>query len=176
MAYSLRCPTCREKFPWKPTDGMPDECPLCQSVVASDRPDDEICLPAIQLQATKNNDKLYRDIERGSEVRMQIAADKLGVPVSEMSDMKVTNMNDRRDAEIAAMPVRNAVTEQMERASQHGGNYGFQQTLGQPSPGQTFGPGVRTGAVVIDGKVVGNNVEPMAGARTHAALKRMMGT
>lgn len=171
MTFVVRCPACRAKLVWTSARPIPATCPLCDAQVASVRPDDEICLPAIRTQATKNNDKLYRDMESGSEARAQIAANQLGVPVSEMSDMKITNLNDRRDSEVAAMATRVA------EAHANGVVGGFPAPAAQqPSPNQTYGPGIRTGAVVANGQVVGNNVAPMAGARAHATIKRMHGS
>lgn len=102
MAFVLRCPDCREKFPWNASKAFPKHCPLCGSNVASDRPDDDIVMPFIRHGKTDRTDKVYRDMERGSEIRAQVAADMAGVPVSEMSGLKITNLNDRKDAEIAA--------------------------------------------------------------------------
>lgn len=132
MAWTFKCPGCRGKFS---CTAWPTVCPLCK--YDTDTPDtDEISGPAIMSAKTKNNDKLYRDIERGSEVRAQMAADHLGVPVSEMSGIKITNLNDRRDAEIMAMPVKNAVTDVMSQAP---GTTGFQAN------GAAFAGAVRTG-------------------------------
>lgn len=114
MAFKLKCTACGEKFPWV-KDKEIHCCPQCGIRFDSDRPDDDVAMPFFRSQKTKNNDKLYRDIEAGSERRAEMAAEMAGVPVSEMSGLKVTNLNDRKDAEIMAMPVQNDVTKFMEQ-------------------------------------------------------------
>ena len=100
--FSAKCPDCDGKFPWEPTKGYPKACPLCG--FDTSLPDDAsaIVLPAFLSTASKNNDKLYRDMEKGSEFRAHAAADMAGVPVSEMSGLKITDLNDRRDTPVAA--------------------------------------------------------------------------
>ncbi len=100
--YSAKCPECGGKFPWEPTKGYPKACPLCG--FDTSLPDDAsaICLPAFLSAASKNNDKLYRDMEKGSEFRAHAAAEMAGVPVSEMSSLKITDLNDRNDTPVAA--------------------------------------------------------------------------
>jgi len=149
MPVLYKCCNCGTKI--RSADGTPpDYClnDLCGARIASDRPDDDVVMPAFKTQATKNNDKLYRDIERGSETRAQIAADQLGVPVSEMSGMKVTNLNDRRDAEIAAMPVVNDITRHMDKSGHQPWAGGGRELLGNA---------------------------PREGASTHARFKAQIG-
>lgn len=123
MAVVLRCSVCRRKFPWKTTEDPPEFCPFddCNSRVASDRADDDIVMPFIRHDNTKKTDQVFRDMERGSEVRAELAAQQLGVPVSEMNGLKITNLNDRRDAEVAAMPVNNSVSQFMQAHPNAGG-------------------------------------------------------
>ena len=114
----IRCPDCREKFQWDITKyGYPDVCPnkACQSRIAHDREDDDIVMPFVRSSTrTKARDQVYRDMERGSEVRAQAAADMLGVPVSDMSGLKITDLNDRqRPGDIAAPPVNNIISQTM---------------------------------------------------------------
>lgn len=42
---------------------------------------------------TAATDKVYRDMERGSEVRAQAAAEMTGASAAEMSGMKITDLN-----------------------------------------------------------------------------------
>ena len=71
-------------------------------------------------------DKVYRDMERASEGRAEQAAEMAGVPVSEMSHLKITNMRDNvQVGESAAMPVVNDVTRQMDAIAARGGQIGF---------------------------------------------------
>lgn len=147
MPVIYKCCECGTKI--RSSDGTPPDCCLndsCGARIASDRPDNDVVMPAFKSQSTKNNDNLYRQIEQGSETRAQIAADQLGVPVSEMSGMKVTNLNDRRDAEIAAMPVVNDITRHMDNTKHQ--------------------PWVNGGRELLGGA-------PREGARTHAKIQSM---
>lgn len=112
----LRCPACREKFKWDLSQKWPRYCPLCREDINNDRPDDEIVMPFIRCNGrTASADKLYRDMERGSEMRAEMAASMLGTSVAEQSSLKITDMNDRKDAEFAhvMVPVDNPVGQAM---------------------------------------------------------------
>lgn len=99
MAFKLRCPVCRGSFRWNPLEGMPDICKLCGADVGHNRADDDVVIPMFRTSSkTKAIDQVYRDMEKGSEVRAQAAANMLGVPVSEMSSLKITNMKDNQRA------------------------------------------------------------------------------
>ena len=122
-----RCPRCRGRFPFDATKGFPDRCPLpgCD-YVAPERDNTVIPMPSLRSASMGANDKVYRDMEKGSEVRAQMAAEAAGVPVSEMSNLKITNMRDNvREGETYAMPVRNSVTQQMDLIKARGGTVGF---------------------------------------------------
>jgi hypothetical protein len=78
-------------------------------------------MPAILGRRTKVADQVYRDMEAGSEKRMHLAAEVGGGTASDYASLKITNMQDNlRAGDVAAMPVRNAVTEHMERTGQGG--------------------------------------------------------
>ena len=152
MAYSLRCPVCRVKMPWDPTAGFPEFCPniSCESRIAHDRDDSDVVMPFYRSAATKANDDLYRQMEKGSEFRAQAAAEQLGVPVSEMSDLKITNLNSTRYSnDVAAVPVNNDVTRAMANIKQMNPNaaVGFSgsEGIGYSSAVQT-GPHPNIGA------------------------------
>lgn len=99
----LRCPLCRQAFPWEANTPFPDNCLKCKQFIGHNRDDDDIVMPFVRSNGRSASvDQVYRDMEAGSEVRAQAAADMAGVPVSEMSGLKITNLNDRKDAEIAA--------------------------------------------------------------------------
>ena len=139
MAYSLRCPTCRVKFPWNPTDGMPELCPNenCNSRIGADVDDNVICMPSIRSARTKANDKVYREMEAASEQRAQVAAEMAGVPVSDMADLKITDLRStQHEGDVAAVPVNNEVSRLIDR-----GIGGFQ------GDGAGYGAGVQTGPV-----------------------------
>lgn len=101
MAFKLRCPECRDKFPWTLENPWPRYCPLCKADINNDRDDDDIVMPFIRSASTNRNDALYRQMEAGSEFRMHAAAQLAGCDVSEMSSLKMTDMKDSRQSEIA---------------------------------------------------------------------------
>src|SRR4051812_43196490 len=110
MAFVIVCSDCRGRFKW--TDQNPKFCAKCGASFGNDPDDDDICMPAFLSAKSAATDKVYRDMEAGSEVRAQLAADKLGVPVSEMSDLKITDFNNRTPP-----PVNNAVTQASQAAA-----------------------------------------------------------
>ncbi len=114
----LVCPDCRKKFPWERDTAFPRFCPLCSSDIGTDCADDEIVMPfirsSVRTAQAQSADDVYRQMERGSEQRTEMAASHLGVPTSEMSDLKLTDLKDAsRPGEIAAVPVNNAVSQVM---------------------------------------------------------------
>ena len=171
--FQIRCPGCRKPFPWDPAIDLPERCPLkgCGYVAAKRDPEvDEdgvivIAAPFIGSARTKRTDASYRELETSSANRAQMAADMLGVPASEMSHLKVTNLRDNtRPGEVAAMPVVNDVTRQMDFLRQRGGNVGFGAEVSQ------FGPSIMTGGIELNGKPLVSGVEPSAGARMRKML------
>jgi len=154
MAFSLRCPACRGKFRWDPNEGMPDKCELCGGKVGHDRDDDDLVWRLLRAtDRTASIDKVYRDMEAGSEVRAQAAAEMLGVPTHEMSAIKITDMKDnQRQGDIAAVVPPNPVSQMMEATA---GRTGF----GVPDAVQ-YSQQSMTGP------------EPSAGARMRSTLQR----
>ena len=160
MALQLRCSSCRKAFPWKASEGMPDACPLCKEPIGGNRDDDDIVMPFIRSAKTDRTDKVYRDMERGSEIRAELGAQAAGVPVSEMSALKMTDMKDnQREGDIAAkltpMP-----------AGQEGQFF-------QPN-GSEYMAGNASGAVSLNGQTIGN-VAPRAGATAVETIRGVMG-
>ncbi len=97
---------------------------------------------------TKSIDKVYRDMEKGSEIRAQAAAEMTGATAAEMSGLKITNLNDRRDCEIAAVMPNNPVSQAM---ASNPNVYGFGSGNGlaysqgvQAGPMPSRGAGIRT--------------------------------
>lgn len=125
MSVVLRCPACREKFKYDVVKGWPDFCPLCKEDINNYRADDDIVCPAFLSSKSKSIDGVARQIMDGSETRAQLAAGMAGVPVEDMSNLKITNLNDRKDSEVAAMPVNNAVSQQMAQMQAAGLPVGF---------------------------------------------------
>src|ERR1700733_5967432 len=95
----LRCPLCREKFKYNVADGFPDNCQVCGKRIGHDRDDDAIVMPAFLSQKSKNNDAVARQIMDGSEQRVEMAAAMAGTSKEEMAGLKITNLNDRNDAQ-----------------------------------------------------------------------------
>lgn len=166
MAYSLRCPDCRDKFPWNPSAAWPRFCPLCAADIRNERDDSDIVMPFIRSsEKTKRIDQTYRDLEVSSEHRAQIAAQQAGVDVSEMSSLKITNIRDTKPGEIAHVPVDNEVTRQMARSGRDG--WGDQQA------GSEYAAGTATGAVSLNGRIT-QGIAPRAGANAMAQLQSVL--
>jgi hypothetical protein len=113
MVVVLKCPVCREKFKYDVSQGWPDRCEVCHEDINNRVPDNVVTVPAFLSQKSKNNDKVARDIMDGSETRAQMAAAMAGTDVSEMSGLKITNLNDRNDTQFSLPDVVNPVTERM---------------------------------------------------------------
>ena len=158
----LKCRECGDKFNWDAANNRwPSHCPFCNYDLSLP-PGDEPAMPFIRTNyATKNTDAVYRQMEEGSIVRAQAAADMLGVPVSEVSDLKITDMNDRRDSEVAARTVVNDVSIRMAEMEKRGMPVGF---------GATAGAGVGFSSAV-NGGVFANS-----GAHMQTAIRTRHGT
>ncbi len=158
MAVTLRCPDCRGKFPWNAKKAWPRHCPLCDADISNDRDDDDVVMPAFISARTKHHDNYYRNMEKGSEFRAEAAAELAGTTASEMSGLKITNLNDRRDAEIAAIPVKNPVSDLMST-----GVGGFQGANGVAySAGVQQGPAPNMGAQMMT-KIRGHQTQISGG-------------
>jgi hypothetical protein len=152
MALSLRCPACRTKFPWESGAAYPDTCPSCHEFIGSGRDDTEVVMPSLRSAATRANDDVYRQMERSSEHRAEQAAQMAGVPVSEMSDLKITNLRDNHsNGDVMAPP------------PQLKGVFGGGPT---PMPMQLSDP-MRAAALSHQG------AHPNAGARTQTMIRQM---
>ena len=159
MAIVLKCPACREKFKYDVSEGWPDECPICKTDINNRRADDDVVMPNILSYKTKANDKVARDIMDGSEKRAEIAAEMAGVPVSDMSSLKVTNLTDRNDTQWATHDVVNPVTQRMDAMKQAGLPTGF-----GAGPADAMGRAASAHA----------DVEPYAGLRARNQLQRVL--
>jgi len=159
MAFGLRCPDCRKSFRYDPLAGHPRFCPLCAADMGEEKSDDVISIPAFLSAQTRSKDQVYRDIESSSQVRAEKAAELAGVPVSEMSDLKVTNLRStKHEGEQAFVPVVNDVTRQMDMLNARGGSVGW-----QGSNGIQYSSDVQTGP------------HPNMGAKMRSALQRANG-
>lgn len=144
MAIRYRCPdsACRKTFPWDSADEPPHLCPHCGYCYA-ERDDNVVYMPNILSDKTKSIEKVARGVMDGSEVRAQLAAEAAGVDVSEMSALKVTDLNDGRQSEFATKDVSNPVTQVM---AQTPGLTGFQQNGAAFAGATSQGPYARAGA------------------------------
>ena len=165
MAFALKCPECRKAFKWEPSKPEPRYCPLCNADLGEPADDNVISIPAFLSPKTRAADAVYRQAEDASVVRAEKAAELAGCDVSEMSALKITNMRDAKHAgDIAAVPVVNDVTRQMDAVNARGGQFGF-------SNGSEFAAGIASGAVTVNG-VTTQGVVPRAGAKTLGAIQR----
>jgi hypothetical protein len=165
--YTARCPGCHGKFPWDPKLGYPTRCPLPGCDYTTPETDEVvIAAPFLRSPNTNKTDASYRQLEMQSEARAQMAADMAGVPVSEMSDLKITNLKDNtRPGEVAAIPVVNDVTRQMDLLRQRGGQVGFQSNARE-----AFGDAAISGAVTVNGQTV-RGIEPRAGVKAMETIQ-----
>lgn len=144
MAVRYRCPDmdCRKTFPWDSADDPPCLCPHCGYSYA-ERDENVIYMPNILSDRTKSIEAVARGVMDGSEARAELAAEAAGCSVSEMSALKVTDLNDGRQSEFATKDVSNPVTQVMAQAP---GLTGFQPNGSAFAAGTTQGPYARAGA------------------------------
>ena len=163
MASKLRCPACRVKFAWDPSKGFPEYCPneACTTRIAHDRADDDVVMPFVRSTAkSRSIDNVYREMETASAHRAQQAADLAGVPVSEMSDLKITDLRPtRHEGDVAAVPVNNEVSRLIDRGV--GGWQGGQ--------GSEYGGAVSTGPFPNAGAHMRTQLQERHGRVTHGA-------
>ena len=119
---TFQCPDCSGKFSvWLEKDApLPDFCMLCKAdmgepipltgrlraggMLSAEESRRTPTSPLISKPQHQSLDRTYRMMESSSEARAKDAADMLGVSVSEVSDIKVTNMKDNiREGESSAM-------------------------------------------------------------------------
>lgn len=166
MSYALRCPHCRKKFPWDPMTEKPNKCKLCGEPVGGNIDNDGVVMPFIRSAKTTATDKIYRDMERGSEVRAERAAELTGSSVSDMAALKITNMNDgMRAGDVAIHREADAAMARIQATTK--APVGFAQN------GSEYASGVSTGAISINGQIV-TGIEPNAGAKVAQRVQRIM--
>ncbi len=158
MAYKLRCPGCHEVFKWA-GKSWPRFCPNCGYTTALPE-GGEITAPHISdgraKALSKSAEQTYRDYSDATARNAQIAADIEGVPVSEMSGLKITNMNTQlRPGDLATPSVTNDVSRTIEASK---GVFGYQNN---PQNAIGFAAAAHTGK------------SPHAGANAFAALREI---
>lgn len=144
----LRCTVCREYFPWDPTKGWPEDCPVNHCYIGmGDR--DDVVLPFISQKQNLGADRVYRDMEQKSALRAKIAQEQYGLSSEDAAQLKMTNMRDNlREGDVAAMPVRNEVTRLMDTSPS--GTVGMSTMGVQLSQGTRVGPVPRAGTNFIE--------------------------
>jgi hypothetical protein len=163
----LRCTLCRGSFTWVVKDGYPDFCPLCgERIGIEDRGDNGVVMPFIRSAKMTANDKVYRDIEKGSEARVGYAAEVAGATREDMAALKITDMRDNmRAGDIAAKEADGAM-ERLQKMTPM--QVGFQAN------GQGYSDGIAQGAVALPNGQVITGIEPNAGARAARRVARKM--
>ena len=165
----LRCTYCRGAFPWDSALPWPKACPLCaEDISIPDRGDGGVVMPFIRSAKMAATDKTYRDMEAGSETRVERAAEVTGSTKEDMASLRITNMHDNmRQGDIASMEVSqaDAALARLQAASPM--KIGFQEN------GAEYKSGISTGAVAVNGKIT-TGIEPNAGARAAMRVQRKM--
>ena len=92
---TFACPDCEGQFTvlLDDRDPLPNFCQVC----GNDMTGDPTVVPFFSRVGKAENqtlDRTYRQIESSSAERAQMAADMQGVPVSEMANIRVTDMKD----------------------------------------------------------------------------------
>lgn len=140
----LRCHDCGNKFYCK--DAYPECCPVCGIEFETD-PGDVISLPALHGPTSKTPDKVFREMEAASIQRAEQAASIAGVPVAEMSSLKITDLKDNvQVGETYAKAPQNIITQQMDFMRSRGAPVGFQSNARELAASAHIGPDQRAGA------------------------------
>lgn len=163
---TYQCPDCTGTFDhlhMRSTDEPPNFCPLCGSSMT-----DAVPSPArvnIATNAGKSGDQVYRAMEDGSAQRAQMAADHLGVDVSEMSAMKTTDMKDNmREGDTAAVSANNAVSQVMDQTK---GITGMQSA----SAGAEYAAAAHTGSFAHAGEKARQSLTQAHQQRAHKIVQ-----
>jgi hypothetical protein len=174
MAVVIRCPMCKTKFRWLAvSEPYPRDCPECGAYVGHDRDDADVVVPNILSFSTRCSDGVYRAMEKSSEDRMYAAAEQAGCSPSEMSGLKITNLRDNmKQGDVAAMPVVNDVTRQMDAIAAVNPNSMFGFGAGGGEAGLHFGAGVASGHIA---EGVKGSIMPNVGAKMQRTLNQTHG-
>jgi len=163
--FTIRCRECFGKFKVQSLDEVPADCPLCGAFINSEKRD-EVAMPALFLHGgarTRSIDKVYRDAEAASEVRIEEAAAMTpGAQRSDFSELKVTDFRSNMvEGETAV-----AIPQTSQEFQRHVSNL--------KSAGQQMTP---NGGMVLTGQAQAYSAqtrtgpEPNAGARAMSRLR-----
>lgn len=127
----------------------------------------EVAAPHVSDGIGKNRllaaEQTYRQYEKATENNAITAAEMAGVPVSEMSSLKITDMQTSlREGDLAVKPVENDVSKVM---AQKPGVFGFQDRTGAAA----FGQAAHTGLTPTGQKIAGDT--PHAGAKANSVIR-----
>ncbi len=161
----LRCPFCRGAFPWEAALPFPKVCPLCAEEIGIPDRGQVIQMPSLRSAKTKATDKTYRDIEAGSEIRVERAAELTGAAKEDMASLKISDMRDNMRAGDVAAKEADAAMQRLQSSTPM--SIGFQPN------GAEYGAGISQGAVALNGKIT-TGIEPNAGARAAMRVQRKM--
>ena len=144
MGFKWVCPDCKARY--AADAGKPLECPECGFLGPTDK--GEVVMPFLSKAKHRSPDAIYRAEEQGSKFRAEMAAAQLGVPVSDMSAMLVTDQRDGlREGDTSAPKID--PNNQVAKAMQAPMPAGQVPIVGQASQvaGQYFSSAVPTGPV-----------------------------
>ena len=118
--YTLQCPECDHKFTFlrHPSDEpMPKFCPHCGFAPESETLPNAITAPHVQNVAkAKAADYTYRAMEEHSKHNAEVVAAEFGLDAEDVKSMQITDFaTNMQEGEIAAVPVKNEVTQAMDR-------------------------------------------------------------
>ncbi len=103
---TYKCPDCSGQFDFlhHPSDEPPPErCELCGSFMGDEPEKAPVLYLKIGTAKGKGPDKIYRQMEKGSEERVAAAVEMGGGDASDYSNLKITDLKDaRHEGEIAA--------------------------------------------------------------------------
>lgn len=164
----LRCPLpeCRKTFPWDTNTPHPKFCPVCGGGIGtSDAEDSAVVMPFIRSAKMAATDRTYRQMEAGSEVRVEKAAELTGATKEDMASLRITDMNDNMRAGDIAAKEADAAMARLQSTTR--------APIGFTPNGAEFSAGIAQGAVAHNGQVV-TGIEPHAGARAAQRVARKM--
>lgn len=144
VVRTYECPDCQHQFRhmhMTKDEPAPDYCPACGNYMG----DEPVALPSLfslKSTKTKNADATYRAVERGSEIRAEIAAEQHGFDKADMASLRITDMKDYlKPGEVAAKMPPNPISDMMAKQKSNP-NVGFVS----PQAGAQYGVG-RVGRV-----------------------------
>ncbi len=148
----LECDFCSHQFQYLsdgPHDIAPEECPSCKSPADKDTVTQLPPFMNILSAKGKSRDRSYREFERASEARIELAANESGLDKSDLAWMKITDMKDDvRQGELAIKTptLNNPVTQAMDQMKARGQSVGFVNPMQAGIPQGSGGNAMVTGA------------------------------